>query len=522
MPTRLPDRAPTATAFDALAAPADSGAVLVFPPLSELPGLIERNRTLRRAARVMLLGDAISPADVSVAPVVLSGHQPAFFHAGIWIKNVAAARLATAVGGTAGFLAVDSDAADESDLRWPADTGGLLRVASTRLPGRGEGVAFEQLPRLSASAWRGYFSDAQVAAGGDVSPAWDAFVAGFCRSDGPADCVSRWYDGVCGVDARVGVETPTLLRVSALGGDATGATWWRFVAHCVANAAELATAYNAALAAYRSARGIRGSRHPMPDLAIGGDRVELPFWVLSNGRGRARLFAESLPTGAVQLATPDSILGNVGLDALARDPAAALREATQSRAIRPRALLLTAFARLFCCDLFIHGLGGARYDQITDDLLRRFVRVEPPGYACVTATLRLSLPRFGVSERDLAATVRMARDLRYNPERFLNPLSAVGELATLLRRRSSAIERGDQLRRTDRWGRVARRAAFDEIRKLTAEIARHVEVAPPSPEEIARLAQQAAHDRIADSRDWFFSLHPVERLQALAGEIRLK
>ena len=46
--------------------------------------------------------------------------------------------------------------------------------------------------------------------------------------------------------------------------------------------------------------------------------------------------------------------------------------------IRPRALTLTLWARLCLSDLFIHGIGGAKYDRITDQLIRCYFGIEPP------------------------------------------------------------------------------------------------------------------------------------------------
>jgi len=48
--------------------------------------------------------------------------------------------------------------------------------------------------------------------------------------------------------------------------------------------------------------------------------------------------------------------------------------------IRPKALLLTLFNRLFISDLFIHGLGGAKYDMVTDEIIIEFFKVEPPHF----------------------------------------------------------------------------------------------------------------------------------------------
>ena len=72
-----------------------------------------------------------------------------------------------------------------------------------------------------------------------------------------------------------------------------------------------------------------------------------------------------------------------------------MRRALEARGIeiRPRALITTMYARLFLSDLFIHGIGGAKYDELTDAIIRRFFGIEPPAYMTVTGTVRLPIPR---------------------------------------------------------------------------------------------------------------------------------
>src|SRR5689334_21153410 len=50
--------------------------------------------------------------------------------------------------------------------------------------------------------------------------------------------------------------------------------------------------------------------------------------------------------------------------------------------ISPRALTLTTFFRLLLADQFVHGIGGARYDRVTDRLIARFLGIEPPPRFC--------------------------------------------------------------------------------------------------------------------------------------------
>ena len=61
--------------------------------------------------------------------------------------------------------------------------------------------------------------------------------------------------------------------------------------------------------------------------------------------------------------------------------------------IRSRALITTLWARLVLGDLFLHGIGGAKYDQVTDLLIERFFGLPAPGIMVMSATLHLPIAR---------------------------------------------------------------------------------------------------------------------------------
>src|SRR5690349_15826386 len=120
-----------------LRAPSEDGAALIEPPLKEIPAVIGRNHiqaaawvrsagaadfiALRSAARTHLLREALDftsqyrdvdfvPAVNSATPLILAGHQPELFHAGVWFKNFLASSLAERTRGVAINLIVDNDA----------------------------------------------------------------------------------------------------------------------------------------------------------------------------------------------------------------------------------------------------------------------------------------------------------------------------------------------------------------------------------------------------------------------------
>ena len=58
-----------------------------------------------------------------------------------------------------------------------------------------------------------------------------------------------------------------------------GEPYLAFAHHILARAGQFARQYNAALAEYRLRHRLRTAARPMPDLAVGPDRCETPFWL---------------------------------------------------------------------------------------------------------------------------------------------------------------------------------------------------------------------------------------------------
>ena len=506
--------------FDTLTAPTRNGEALIVPPAAEWESLIAHNRDLRRGYALRIAGRPAAEwlaARHDASPLLLTGHQPEWFHPGASAKNVAAARVAARLGGRASVLIVEHDVPHASAVRRPVLRDGRLDAVAWRPPWPMPGQTYEQQADIDPAAWGAALREARAADAPGLSVFFERFLSG-----NGGDYVARWAAGIEALDRWLGVDFPAFFRsrtLSRLNG-VSSLSWGDFVRHLIAQHEALASAYNAALAEYRAARNIRGLRHPIPDLAVSPDRVELPLWAYRSFGPRHRIYAARQRDAVVVLAGDESIARGADIDAVSADGELA------GWRIRPRALTLTMYARLFVCDLFIHGLGGAKYDIIADGLIRRFFECPPPAYACVTATLHLPLPRRPAAESDVHAAARRLRDARFNPQRLLADEAAGGDtrmrqrLAGLTERRTALIEQNDRLRREARHDHAARRATFEAIGQTNAAIA----ALSPGLEQRVAAALEAArdaarHNQIADARDWFYALYPRESLLSLAERL---
>src|SRR5258708_32291860 len=97
-------------------------------------------------------------------------------------------------------------------------------------------------------------------------------------------------------------------------------------------------------------------------------------------------------------------VGGDGWPTLSADPGQAVQQWQSMDGsgykLRSRALTTTLFARLCLSDLFIHGIGGAKYDELTDEIVRRFYGFEPPWYMVLSATLLLPLAAYPADPDD--------------------------------------------------------------------------------------------------------------------------
>jgi hypothetical protein len=245
----------------------------------------------------------------------------------------------------------------------------------------------------------------------------------------------------------------------------------RFAAHILRDLPRFREVYNAAIRAYREANGIRSHNHPAPELAEG----EAPFWVRTASGKRER-------------ATPSSDV----------------------RTLRPRALTLTLFARVCLGDFFIHGIGGGKYDEVTDAIIRDYFGIEPPAYQVLSATLHLPLPTFPSTANDLKQAERRVRDLQWNPHQLLSSEQrAKPEVKALLHEHATLAANEPPYA-----NHAARREWFRALQQVKERLRLLVANQLPAAEaELARVRTEVDANAILQRRDYAWVLYPEEMLR---------
>jgi len=503
--------------FSRLQAPAESGGVLVEPAAPQIAALVRSNRHDSKRHTFTLGQVGVGEARTALRaahgcgdrPVIVTGHQPEFIHAGVWAKHVVAARLAEALDGVAVNLVVDHDAPASLSLNAPLLTDGGVRLTCVRYADWPHGAAIEGMPPADAHACDALHKEMRAALGPlYVESMLPRFFEVYSQGVGAPDWVEQAVAARRSVEQELGVHVDDR-RVSAL--------WCGpLLSVLIGDAWRMAADYNAALAEYRRRYRVRGAHRPIPDLHIAHDECETALWVYRSGEPRRRLFVRRSGSALQLCADRDAIceLDPASVGDWSR-LSAELKLLSPWR-IRPRALMLTLWARLLFADLFIHGIGGAKYDRITDDIIRRFFGIAPPAMACVSATLRLPIANGDASVEGLRRARWRMRDVHFNPQRYLTPDTGRARVTE----KEALIAESLRLRRDHPADHRARRTVFARIRALNAELGESArDAAGRIGEELSSREHADLLRQVAGKRDFFFAMHRRGDLRQLLANL---
>ena len=265
--------------------------------------------------------------------------------------------------------------------------------------------------------------------------------------------------------------------------------------------------YNRVLTRYRKAHGIRSKAHPVPELTRDGQWWESPFWIWTDRDPVRRALFVKVKDGHFHLSDLNQFGQSVAIENFFQWWADHVKR--RRVCIAPRALTTTMFGRLLVSDLFIHGIGGAKYDQLTDQIISEFFGVSPPGYLTSTATFSLPFAQPRVTKRDITQRRSRLREYQFHPQRHVASSAAMDALKRKKRAAIKELKSGK-----------SRKIAHDKIEAINGQLAQTLHAQTAAVElEIEQLKSQLRNSQILHSREYSFALHPksiVEELKSLA------
>lgn len=533
-------------------APSRDGEALILPSLGQAADLVRENRkrqsdwqlsfcnrdfeSLRNDARKNLIRDAIrytnnyrtvdgAEAFDESSTIVMAGHQPTLFHPGVWFKNFAIDAIAKRLSelqhiaasnlkapAIAINLVIDNDVATSSSIRVPTldpETGQLVRsiVAYDSAAG---GVPYEQNRIRDRSTFDQFAAHVQAA----LSPLVDrplidrlwphaVQAAGRCENVSCALAQARHA-----LEGEIGLQTLEL----PLSVVCRSETFAAFAISIMRDAACFQSIYNAAAGEYRRANHIRSTAHPVPNLGSDSEWTEVPFWIYSDNFPQRRGAWSRVVGNKLHISDRSEHAIELSLPITSDSPAELLSHCGAKFKLRPRALATTMYARVFLSDLFIHGIGGAKYDELGDEITRRYFDIEPPELMVVSATALLPVDQNLISLfRDaktskfpttVAATRIEIRRTRFAPETFADQFDLSPGLCQA---KEGLIANPPALSDKKQW--------HDQITAINEALSDELEsYRQILQDRLPQVRQQEAITALLNSREHSFCLFPLDRL----------
>ena len=261
---------------------------------------------------------------------------------------------------------------------------------------------------------------------------------------------------------------------------------------------------------------ISSKANPLPDLMEKEFVVEMPFWLWKKDEPRKNIFASIANDSRISIICENKIVEHFyfgGRNRSTDNLKNLERLKTLIRndiKIRPKAIANTMYSRLFFSDLFIHGIGGAKYDLITDEIIREFFGVEPPEYATISATLHLPYKPFDVSNEDINKLKHVIKDMGYNPERYASDEIMEGaEMKSIVSEKRELIAKASH-------DTKEKYLTFDRIKQLNNLMKEKISsLIKEKKKEMEDLEKKSIYNSIVMNREYPFCIYPETMLREL-------
>ena len=390
-------------------------------------------------------------------PIITSGHQPIVFHPGIVAKLIALDHWSKETNAHPVWIVPDQDVVDPASIRIPVkNEDGTLNERIIRLGGEpNDSIPSCMLPPIEIAD---DLPEELIQLG--------EWIAGYTHEPTLARQFASATTGL--LCEELDLIEPTIVYASELLDTQAGES---LLDQLLDDPRSAISSYNAQAERYPEA-GVR-------PLALTEFKAQLPLWrVDERGRDHA----------SIDLDEPGSF---------------------NRKELIPTGLLMTAIMRSAACDLFIHGLGGMDYDQITEHWMRDWIGVDLSPMVGASASVYLDL---GIDPNlpDPQRAVWEAHHARHDPA-MLGDRDAAHQKQALIEQIEHARKQAD---------RATASVLFSQLQTLLKQ------VRTTHRDQIERfdalaLASKARSEtqKLAMDRTWAFPLYSKSKLLDLKDQI---
>lgn len=391
------------------------------------------------------------PTDRSI---VASGHQPIVFHPGIVAKLIALDHVAKRSGSASIWIVPDQDVVDPVLMRTPTIEDGFLAERMIRLGVESNlNAPSAALPAIEINQ--------------DLPEPLAEIASWLMGYEHEASIAKQFASATIGyLCEQLDLEQPTLIYASELIASGAGSA---LIDAMLGEPRTAAALYNQSVEQYPDA-GVR-------PLQIAEKSVELPLW---------------------------RVEGHARTQVIVRDG-----ESFDRSNLMPTGLLMTAIMRSQLCELFIHGLGGYEYDQITEHLIRNWRGEELAPAVGASATMTIE----HTSDHDIpepAQAAWIAHHAKHDPA-MLGDQQAAAQKAELVQAINSAKAYGNRNKAAELFAQM--QSLLQDMRSSNSQTLEQLE----SDTQNARRASRSKE--LAEDRTWGFPFYNEWQLQSLKDEV---
>lgn len=506
--------------------PQQNKETILIPHLKGIKSLAESNHRILENIRIDSipflelrhnLRNEIFNQDIKERIVIGTGHQPVIYHPGIIFKDIVVNALIERYDFLGLNLVVDSDTHGENQyISIPSFKNGHLITKKIQLSHSSANLAFEEIPCPKQQAFNQSLNNIKDTLCNLLPEENLKSLRDYAEIANKVYPISKNLAQFNSLSKRMFEERLNFKHKEVfLSSLCQTETFLYFFVWILSISKDFALVYNDLLDTYRIENGIKHPLTPFSNLKIFSkdstsiDMIELPFWGWMDNEQRQSLYLRFDKQRACLLDENKKILEfnlNEEIGFLVK----IIKQLKYK--IRPKALMLTLFARLFLCDVWIHGIGGAEYEGLNDKLAESLLKTLPQ-YVVASATLHLKLKNEklvmnNIGDKEISDIKNRLRRMRFNPEDFIDTVdSKINELIKEKKKLLNKIPLSDAKKKRDRYNQLL---IINE--RLRKEIGFQIGELEKTIVKEERLLED---NKIATNRQFPFFIFPLDDLRCL-------